>query len=341
VTSPLNTIEENGAPPSPPPRRRRWKGLARAARLVALAVLLYFVGRALWDRLAEVDWRSLEVDWTSLAAAMAVQAVSLVVWAWSYYLLLRHLARPPRATTTFAVAWVSRLGRYVPGKVASVLGAAWLMRERGVGLGSVLGASLLQQGLWVVLGLLTAMPLTLWEPVRMAFPSAWLGCAIGGAVGILCLHPRIFLAVANRMCRRMHISPLAMTQGVRLYAGPAVAVLVGIILAGVALWLTARALVPIGVDRLPLCIALGELAAVAGYLALLAPAGLGVREGILLITLTPIIGPAPAALTTVLARVTQTLVELAFGAAGAILLWLRPASGAVAGPDGVCMKETQ
>jgi hypothetical protein len=331
LTPPPNPAAD---PAARPPHRRVWKGLGHAVRLVALAALLFFVGRALVDRLVEVDWRSLRVGWIALAAAMAVQAVALVFWAWAFYLLLSRLARPPRATTTFAVAWVSRLGRYVPGKVASVLGATWLMRSRGVGLASVLGASVLQQSLWVVLGLLSALPLTLWEPVRRAFPLAWLGCAVVGVVGVLCLHPRVFLALANRLLKRLRIEPLAMTRGVRLYAAPAVAVLAGIILAGVSLWLTALALVPIGADQLPLCIATGALSAVVGYLTLFAPAGLGVREGILLIILTPIIGPAPAAMTTVIARITQTLTEVAFGAAGAIVLWRRPARAEAERPDG-------
>jgi glycosyltransferase 2 family protein len=322
LTTPPNLAEDLAARP---PRQRVWKVLGHSIRLIALAGVLFFVGRALVNQLAEVDWRSLQVGWPALAAAMAVQSVAMVVWAWAFYLLLSRLARPPRATTTFAVAWVSRLGRYVPGKVASVLGAAWLMRSRGVGLASVLGASVLQQSLWVVLGLLSALPLTLWEPVRRAFPLAWLGCAIVGVVGILCLHPRVFLALANRLLKRLRIEPLAMTQGVRLYAAPAVAVLTGTVLAGVSLWLTALALVPIGADLLPLCIATGALSAVMGYLALFAPAGLGVREGILLVILTPILGPGPAAMTTLLVRITQTLTEVAFGAAGAIVLWRRPA----------------
>jgi len=331
LTLPPNPSE---SPAARPVRSRFWKVLGGIARWLALAALLFFVGRALLDRLATVDWSTLHVEWTMLLAAMAVQAVAMVVWAWAFYLILCRLARPPRTTTTFAVAWVSRLGRYAPGKVASVLGAAWLMRSRGVGLAAVIGASVLQQSLWVVLGLLSALPLTLWEPVRRVFPAAWLGCAVVGTVGILCLHPRVFLALANRLLKRLRIEPLAMTRGVRLYAAPAVAVLAGIILAGVALWLIARALVPIGPDLLLLCIATGALSAVTGYLALFAPAGLGVREGVLLIILTPIIGPAPAAMTTVIARITQTLTEVAFGAAGAIVLWRRPARAEAESPDG-------
>lgn len=61
---------------------------------------------------------------------------------------------------------------------------------------------------------------------------------------------------------------------------------------------------------------------VLGYLAFFAPAGLGVREGFLVVFLQPVVGgPGPAAALAVVARLWMTLVELipagAFALAGA------------------------
>ncbi len=336
--------------PAGPARRHFWKACIKAARMVAAAVVVFFVGWALLDRLRQVDWPSLQVRWTLLLASLAVQCVSLVVWAWSFHMLLAHLGRPPRPTTTFAAAWLSRLGKYVPGKVASVVGAVWLLGSRGVAPAAVLGASVLQQGLWIVLGLVASLPLTLWEPVHRVFPLAWLGCVVVGGGGLVCLHPRVFLTLANWSLRRVGIVPLAMTRGARLYAGPAATVVAGIILAGISLWLMILAFYPIEADMLPLCIAASTFSAVAGYLVLFAPGGLGVREGIMLVILTPVIGPAPAAVMTVVSRLMQTGAEALFGGVGAIILWRRPpvpsaasepeiaaAAAPVIGPDGLAI----
>jgi glycosyltransferase 2 family protein len=312
-----------------PARSPIWR---RAVGMIALAILLVFVGSALWDRLEKVDWASLQIRWGVLLAAFATQGVGMFVWAWSFHALLRHLARPPRPATTFAAAWLARLGKYVPGKVASVLGVVWLLRPYGVPSAALLATSVLQQTLWMVLGLLASLPLTLWEPVRSVFPMAWLGCVFVGAAGLVALHPRVFLAVANWLLRRLRIEPLSVRWGVRPYAAPAISVLAGIFLAGLGLWLMARAIIPIEIESLPLCVAASALSAISGYLVLFAPAGLGVREGVLLVVLSPIVGPSSAALVAVISRLVQTLVEAFFGGIGALVLW-RQRSGAGSGRE--------
>jgi glycosyltransferase 2 family protein len=323
--------------PSAAPRTRRWKRPAAvAARIAALGVLCFFVGWALLDRLRQVEWASLDIAWTLLLASLGVQVVGMVLWAWAFHGLLGRLTRPPRALTTFAAAWLSRLGKYVPGKVASVLGAVWLLRSRGVAPATVLGASVLQQALWAVLGLLAALPLTLWEPVRREMPLAWVGCLAVGAAGLACLHPRVFLAMANGLLSRVGVAPLTPGRGARLYGWAAGAMVINIGLAGTSLWLIARALFPIDIAMLPLCVAAATLSAVVGYLVLFAPAGLGVREGVMLVLLTPVVGAGPAAVVTVVSRLIQTVVELAFGGAGALMLWRRPAgdkAASEAAPD--------
>jgi len=62
------------------------------------------------------------------------------------------------------------------------------------------------------------------------------------------------------------------------------------------------------------------LAGSLGLLALFAPAGLGVREGILLIILGPIAGVGTSAIVVILARVLSILVELAAAGIGFVVL---------------------
>jgi uncharacterized membrane protein YbhN (UPF0104 family) len=299
--------------------------LAATTKVALFAVVLFFVARALLQRLAGVDWASLRIDWSLLLAAMGVQAAGMLVWAWTFHMLLSRLALAPRATTTFSIACVARLGKYVPGKVASVLGTVWLMRSRGVPLGAAIGAPLLQQGLWVVIGLLAAVPLTLWDPIKNILPMAWLWCGGLAILGVICLHPRLFLPLVNKVLRRFKVAPLTVKHGLGVYGAPAVTTLAGAILAGVTLWLIAGSVAPLGVKCLPLCISAAGLSAVSGYLVMFAPAGLGVREGVMLILMTPMIGPAPAAVAVIISRLMQTVVEVIFAGAGLIVLRGRPA----------------
>ena len=87
---------------------------------------------------------------------------------------------------------------------------------------------------------------------------------------------------------------------------------------GVSFWLTARSLVTIPVHELPFYIGAFGAAWVAGLVAIYAPGGLGVREGLLVVLLRGRIGTADAALVAALSRIVLTSVDV--GLAG--LSWL-------------------
>jgi len=86
---------------------------------------------------------------------------------------------------------------------------------------------------------------------------------------------------------------------------------------GVALWLLARGLTEV---PLPLGLAIGAFAAsyLIGFLALIAPAGLGVREGVFILMLDHAVGTPAAVALAVASRLLLTVTEL--GAAVPFLL---------------------
>jgi len=86
---------------------------------------------------------------------------------------------------------------------------------------------------------------------------------------------------------------------------------------GVSLWLLARGLTAV---PLPLSLAIGAFAAsyLMGFLALIAPAGLGVREGVFILMLDRTMGTPAAVALAVASRLLLTLTEL--GAALPFLL---------------------
>jgi len=90
---------------------------------------------------------------------------------------------------------------------------------------------------------------------------------------------------------------------------------------GAALWLLTRGLLP-GV-RLDFgrAVAVFTASYLAGFLALLAPGGLGVREGLFILMLQQPIGIAPATALAIASRLLLTLTE--FGAAAPFLLFSR------------------
>jgi len=305
--------------PGPPPAR--WKrALLTGVKWALFALVAYFVGRALVGRFADMAWSDLALrpGW-----AVAAFLTMLVALAWSsvpYHLLLKRFGGAPGGWAVLASIWVSRIGVYVPGKVGALMGTVWLLRRYRVPAQRSAGAAVMCDGISTIVGLLLAVPLTLWTPVASRLPLAWLWCLILVAVGLVCLHPRVFGGLCNLALRKLGRQPFDTLPRARDLLGPALAIALQLVLAGSALWMLCRAATDVPLSALPLLISGNALAGVAGFLSFFAPAGLGVQEGILIIILGPVAGPSAAAVITVVRRLLRTVGDVLMAGAGLLLL---------------------
>jgi uncharacterized membrane protein YbhN (UPF0104 family) len=298
-----------------------------ALRLIAWAIcalILILVIRALIGQFKEVDWSQVHFQPAYTAAAVAclfaVGAMQLIArWALliAYGYRLGWRAQLP-------ASWVPPLGKYIPGGIASVGGGVYLLRKQGVPAAVGLSVTVLIDALAVMAGLIVSTPLLLWQPVRARLPMAWLACAVMTIVGLVLLHPRVFVALLNRALRMIKRQPIAQVPPASKYLWPVLASFGQWIFAGFALWFMTAAVTDVPTSMIPLFIASAALAMTVSYLTPFAPGGIGIREGLYLLTLGPILGPK-VAIVVVAMRIAQTLMELVLAAVG---MWLlrHPAS---------------
>ena len=289
--------------------------------ILGLAIVT-FAARSLlrnWDELRAqpLEW-SIEPGWIILSAVVVWLMYALLIVAWR-----RMLTAWGRGLDVWSAAriWtVSSLGKYLPGKVWAVAGMAAMAQRAGVGAGPATGSAVILQVLAIGTGA-AVVGLTGSEALRAAYPRAALGLAVllGTAiVGVgLLLWPRFLSRV---------LSIAAPAAGpVRFPAGAVVfgiaANLAAWIGYGVALWLLARGLLPRAELGLQPAIAVFTTSYVAGFLALFAPGGIGVREGVFILMLQGPIGIGAATALAVASRLLLTITEL--GAAVPFLLFPR------------------
>lgn len=285
-------------------------------KLLLLGTVLYYVVRALTRQLAGLDWSRIDVSPGPVVLATLCVIAGWVVFAVLNRVLLLGFCEPPSWLTVAGVFWGAQLGKYLPGKVASVAAAVWTLARLGVPGHAAAGAVLLSQGLGILLGLIVALPLVLHEPVARVLPDAWLWLLPLLAGGLACLHPRVFGGVLNLLLRKLGRQPLEVFPRLEHYLITALLTLFTWALFGASLWFMARGVAAIRVDQLLPMISAAALASTVGYLAIFAPAGVGVREGVLLVILNPLMGEGPAAIVVVLQRLMQTLVELGLAGIG-------------------------
>jgi len=294
----------------------------KIVKLVIFSVVIFFIARELIGRLTLVPWGEIDFRPSMLIAAALCQALVMVLIGWAYWLLLGSVSFRPPWWIVCAITFVVRLGKYLPGKFASTAGAVWLFRREGVSVPVAAGVTVIAQGLAVVLGLLAAVPLTLWRPVYDRLPLAWLWCGLLVVAGLVCLHPKVFRRMGNFVLAKLGLPLLPNVGRIRDYGWPVGLLVAGQVVAGMGLWLIIRSVTDLPLGWFFLCISAQALAGALGLLALFAPGGLGVREGVLLIILGPIIGAGRSAIVVVGARVLMSLVELAAAGVGFVVLYV-------------------
>jgi len=300
-----------------PPNARR--AIVVAIKLLLLAAVLGFVGWALWSNFRKIDFSTVTFSIVPvLFATLFLVGVSTVQMI-SYRALLGAYAHAPPWRAMAAVAWVPPLGKYVPGKVAALLGAVYMLRRFNIPAAVAISVVLVLDGLAVIAGLITGSPLLLWAPIQRVLPGGWIYCLIVVVGGIICLHPAVFGRLVNLALKKLKKPPLPKMPDLLHYAIPVACAFAQWLLAGLALWFMTRSVADVGPDQIPLFISIAALAMTISYLAIFAPGGLGVREAIYLGTLTSLIGPK-AAIVVAAMRVAQTLVELGLAGLGMLLL---------------------
>jgi hypothetical protein len=253
----------------------------------------------------------------------------------AYRMLLGRMCQRPSWPVMFGVIAVSSIGKYIPGRLAGLVGGVWMFRRRGVPVPAATGMIFMGRGLSTSLDLLVAVPLLLWQPISQRLPLAWLFCLILTAMALLCLHPRVFLGLGNAVLRKLRKPPLGQTWRFRDYLRPLGLFAVNIAVGGLGLWLTVLATGGLSPRWMPILASAGSLTVIAGLLAFFAPGGLGISEGILLLILGQIVSPAQCALVVITCRLMWTSTDILLAAGGlAILRLARPAKAPWSAPVG-------
>jgi uncharacterized membrane protein YbhN (UPF0104 family) len=275
----------------------------------------------LWDRPWEFD-----AGW--LAASAVLYVLGLGCWGGFWIRLLAHLGERPPVLPMLRAYYVSHLGKYVPGKAWAILLRVTLGGAAGVRPGVLALTATYETLTTMAAGALLAAALLPFVAVGSS-GLGWHALGLLALAGVPIL-PGVFARLTRRVAKPFldpDAPPLPTPRLPALVEGLALTA-VGWCFLGVSLWALLRAVAP-GVPAASpevwlRCTADNALSYVAGFLALPAPGGLGVREAILQQMLTGELqategAAAWAALAALLVRLLWTVTDVAMAAA---VYWL-------------------
>jgi hypothetical protein len=167
----------------------------------------------------------------------------------------------------------------------------------------------LTQVLSVGVAVAAGLPVLVAERARLGRPALLGALVVAAGAALAALFRRQLLDLARR--RLPGFDPADLTPS----AGTVVLLVAGYALywavTGLAFAALVASLYPLAPGDVPVVVAAFAAAYAAGFLALLTPAGLGVREGVLVVALAPVLPAGPALVVALLSRVWMMLVELA------------------------------
>jgi uncharacterized membrane protein YbhN (UPF0104 family) len=271
---------------------RRVRVAGQVLLLAGLAFVLLRL-RSIWhDSHVDLD----RVGWGWIAGAVAATACGVVCTGFVWLVILRALgahARPRWA----AIYFQAQLSKYIPGTVWQYASRAAIARAQGVPL----------------------RPLAASVPIELAATALAAGVVsllLFGGWGLLGAAVLVALATLARRqsirSRRGFRGLVAASRAVPLYACIWVVV-------GIGFWLTARGLVEARAHDISFYVGAFALAWLVGLVVVYAPAGLGVREAVLVALLRGRLGSADAVVLAAAFRGVLTLVDIGAALLGFLL----------------------
>jgi glycosyltransferase 2 family protein len=303
--------------PEAPSRWRRLLPLVQVvailAGIVALIGLVRSSSPALREARPHVHWPML-----LLASAVWMASYSQLVQLWSSSLpwwdaAVRHAPTHLSWFRAVRIFFVTNLARYAPGGVWQFAGLAAMTTEAGVSPVAATVAVLLQQLVLLATGfvlILSGAPhfLGAWTGQLDTVSQLILGVLLTATL-IVAL-PRT-LPVARRWAERITKRPVPLpAPPQRAFALYVVRAALGWAAYGLAFWLFARSLFGDDAPHLWLAATSYVGSYLLGLIAVFAPGGLVVREGALLVTLQPAIGPQRALLLAIASRMWLVSLEI-------------------------------
>jgi uncharacterized membrane protein YbhN (UPF0104 family) len=296
------------------------KRLILGLQVFLLVIVLVFVTVEVRSSWSELRPRLEEVQFGHVAAATGILVAYYLVFVVGWVIVLRALNLRIRYTEAVGAEMVSMLAKYIPGGVWTPAARVVACRRLGLPAGPVLASIGYEAGLSAIAGVVVfALSLPFAPQVELPVPL-WT-MLLFAAARVVALHPRIYGAAADRLLKRLGDEPIP-----RLPMMTAVTVLVyyGVtwLLGGLALREMALAFgADVPLSAVPYLGGASALGAIVAVLVVIAPSGLGVREGAVYALLLAYMDGATALVVVALNRILITGVEA--GMLGGVLLLRR------------------
>jgi hypothetical protein len=261
-------------------------------QLLLVSVLGYFILPPLIDSVRKFDPSQWQINYPLLMLSLALMQVVLYLQSSIWSLIIGFFGKRISLNKAFKVAYLAQLGRYLPGRIWQLFGMIYLAGKEGIKKEEATISFILTQFFATPSGLLlVVIYLFVWNPSPqyVAYTAfAWVGGAVVLAFTVIFFLPGLVKRVTNFAIRLLRQPEVEFRVEKKVGLQVVIYYFITWNLYGVAFYLFLQSLLPEQELALVEIIGAWTLGYLVGYWTIVLPAGIGAREAVLLLLLTPI-----------------------------------------------------
>jgi len=290
-------------------RGRLWR-LTKLTLGTAIAVLaLYFLVSRLVHDWRQIPFSELRFNIGYLVASYIILlALHFPLGALTWRLLLRSLGETLAFRKCLAIITVTQLGKYAPGKVWFTLGRMSLARAAGISEAKTLVSVVVETGFLLLSAILLFGIAVLLLP-RVLVPKAVYLLFLLVPLCLVVVYPGVLNRLLGFALARLKQPGFALRLSYHRLLGILGLYTLDWSVQGTGCFLLINSFYPLPLAKLPVMLGAYALSWILGFIILIAPAGLGIREGIFTFVLKLIMAPPMAIIAALLTRVWMTTSE--------------------------------
>ncbi len=282
--------------------------LRKALSAALITVIFFFLIRDFVRNWQNIPFDKIHFSVIPIIVSYVLLFVTFLIFVTAWRSILKNLGEKLDFRNAFWIMCSSQMGKYMPGKIWFFLGRIYMARQVKLKGLNVALSILIETILTIIWGVVLALISILVSKNRAHFPLWILFLLI--IVGVVILHPSILNRSINfslRILKKDKITiPLSYPHLLLLslyFWGLWIAQLIGF-------YFVINSFYEITLTYLPFIIFVYTTSWIAGFLAPFAPGGLGVREGIMSLSLSSIMPTGLAIGVSFISRIWITSFEI-------------------------------
>lgn len=282
---------------------RKWSKVLGSLIAIASLCFVFFHLWQTWPQLAGVHIQPIPATLAFLCICL-----NLTISANLWHSILTRLGATLQRSMAINIWFTSHIVRYLPGSVWHLLGRAYLAQQAGVAVQTTSVSMFLELIHTITMGILIAGVALFFWPIQPIL-HLWILLFLVAAC-IFYFYPHVCQRPLCWLLQRFKatITLPSLHRRDMLTTLPAYSLTWGTL--GSGLYFLTYALHPLPLRTIPIITGIFAIAWVAGFISIITPSGLGVREGVLSYLLSFFVPLPVALLLAILFRVWMTVAEL-------------------------------